>query len=353
MSPSRIVSSLKVLLCASLLSIPAAALPQRGTFDWDKTKHVVAFGDSYTYIQGTAGLQNFSFIGDYLPGNFAYTPDTLLSNKIVQNFTGTAEGGPNWIEYLTDRGVKPGLTSPLTCKRQLWDFAFAGADVAEEFTPLHHPYTIPLVNQTQQFLAYGDDVLKRRACLNPARTLVAIWIGINDINDSAKSTTIPSFAAFYASILDRVFSSSVSSLLSAGYRNFLFVNLPPLDKTPSNLLKQPEARTPNATMVGWWNDALAERVGALDKTGEGVTAMGYDANEFLNGVLETPERYGVRNTTGYCAGYLQADVLTDPGKYGCPVPVGEYFWFNSGHMTSHVHEVMAPDVERFLRERSG
>jgi hypothetical protein len=50
----------------------------------------------------------------------------------VQNFTGTAEGGPNWIEYLTGCGVKPGLTSPLTCKRQLWDFAFAGADVSEE-----------------------------------------------------------------------------------------------------------------------------------------------------------------------------------------------------------------------------
>ncbi|KAB5571848.1 lysophospholipase A [Coniochaeta sp. 2T2.1] len=353
MSPSRIVSSLKALLYASLLIIPAAALPKRGTFDWDKTKHVVAFGDSYTYIQGTAGLQNFSFIGDYLPGNFAYTPETLLSNKIVQNFTGTAEGGSNWIEYLTDCGVTPGLTSPVTCERQLWDFAFAGADVAEEFTPLHHPYTVPLVNQTQQYLAYGDAVLKRRACLNPARTLVAIWIGINDINDSAKSTTTPSFAAFYASILDRVFSTSVSSLLSAGYRNFLFVNLPPLDKTPSNLLKQPAARTPNATMVGWWNDVLAERVRELDKTEEGVTAMVYDANRFLNGVLETPERYGVRNTTGFCAGYLQADVLTDPGKYGCPVSVGEYFWFNSGHMTSHVHEVMAPDVERFLRERSG
>jgi len=85
---------------------------------------------------------------------------------------------------------------------------------------------------------------------------------------------------------------------------------------------------------------------------EGITAMVYDANTFLNGVLETPERYGVRNTTGYCAGYLQADVLTDPGKYGCPVPVSEYFWFNTGHLTSHVHEVMAPDVERFLREMS-
>ena len=133
------------------------------------TTHSVAFGDSYTYIQGTAGLQNFSFIGDYLPSDFTYSPETLLENKIVQNFTGTAEGGPNWIEYLTTCGVKPGLTSPLTCKRQLWDFAFAGADVAEELyvcpfppcyipspsqvrelTPAQHPAPPPLHNPTSK-----------------------------------------------------------------------------------------------------------------------------------------------------------------------------------------------------------
>ncbi|KAH8902334.1 hypothetical protein BR93DRAFT_261874 [Coniochaeta sp. PMI_546] len=350
MNAPATLSSLKALLVVSLLSVPAASLPNRGTFDWDKTKHVIAFGDSYTYVQGTAGLQNFSFIGDYLPGDFAYTPETLLSNRIVQNFTGTAEGGPNWIEYLTGCGVKPGLTSPLTCKKQLWDFAFAGADVAEEFTPLHHPYTIPLVNQTQQFLTYGDATLKKKSCANPLKTLIAIWIGINDINDSAKYA-VPSFQAFYGSILDRVFSSSVAPLLDAGYRNFLFVNLPPLDKTPSNLLKAPAVRSPNVTMIGWWNDALAERAESLNRQ-DGVTAMVYDANSFLNGVLDNPSRYGVKNTTAFCAGYLQADVLTDPGKYGCPVPLSEYFWFNSGHMTSHVHEVMAPDMERFLISRS-
>jgi phospholipase/lecithinase/hemolysin len=129
-----------------------------------------------------------------------------------------------------------------------------------------------------------------------------------------------------------VFSSAVDQLREAGYRNFLFVNLPPLDRTPSNLLKAPAARSPNATMVGWWNEALAERAEGLGREGGGVTGMVFDANGFLNGVLDEPWRYGVANTTGFCAGYLQGDVLADPGKYGCPVPVGEYFWFNSGHM---------------------
>lgn len=43
----------------------------------------LAFGDSYTYVQGTYGLQNYSFIGDLQ--NFSYTPAQVLSNEIIQN----------------------------------------------------------------------------------------------------------------------------------------------------------------------------------------------------------------------------------------------------------------------------
>jgi len=43
----------------------------------------LAFGDSYTYVQGTAGRQNSTFIGDYF--NFSFTEEKLLNDKIVQN----------------------------------------------------------------------------------------------------------------------------------------------------------------------------------------------------------------------------------------------------------------------------
>jgi hypothetical protein len=47
------------------------------------TSRSLAFGDSYTYVQGTGGLQNYSFIGDLQ--NFTYTPQQLLTDEIVQN----------------------------------------------------------------------------------------------------------------------------------------------------------------------------------------------------------------------------------------------------------------------------
>lgn len=83
-------------------------------------------------MQGSLGNPNFSFLGSYLPGDFAYTPEDLLTDQIVQNFTGTAEGGPNWVEILTGCGDKDGLTAPASCEIQLWDFAYAGADVSIE-----------------------------------------------------------------------------------------------------------------------------------------------------------------------------------------------------------------------------
>ena len=79
------------------------------------------------YVQGTAGRQNYSLIGDSL--NYTFLPAKILSDMIVQNQIGTSDGGPNWIEYLS--GCFEGL--PNDCidlrkdKRALWDFAFAGA----------------------------------------------------------------------------------------------------------------------------------------------------------------------------------------------------------------------------------
>lgn len=174
-------------------------------------------------------------------------------------------------------------------------------------------------------------MLKEQAGVTAKNTLVAFWIGINDINDSAKYK-VPSFQSFYETIVDTIFSASVVPMEKAGYKNFLFLNLPPLDRTQSNLLLDPAVRLPNTTMLGWWNDALARRAAEFAQKTNGVKAMVWNANSFLNDVLDHAEHFGIRNTTHFCPGYLFADVLVDPGKYGCPVPLNEYFWFNSGHM---------------------
>ena len=87
-------------------------------------------------------------------------------------------------------------------------------------------------------------------------------------------------------------------------------------------------KLPNATMVGWFNDALrnqAEAFQARHGHKEGVEVMIYDSTTFLNHVLDVPEEFGIKNTTDYCRAYDQPYVDTDPEQYGCQ-PLDEFLY---------------------------
>ncbi|KAL4986321.1 hypothetical protein BDW68DRAFT_188916 [Aspergillus falconensis] len=369
------------MLAAALILALASGIPlisalpsksnaqSRHAFDWASTRHVIAFGDSYTFIQGTHGYPNYSFIGDQL--NYAYDARTLLTDQIVQNQSGTSAGGPNWVEFLTGCGLKEGLTSPRSCRKQLWDFAFAGAGVSAEYIPLHHPYTVSLVNQITQFTTYGHAVLTSSfsfssqhqahqatqpliPILDPSSTLTAIWIGINDINDSATNGSVSSFPEFYNALLSTAFSA-LEPLVSLGYKDYILLNLPPLDRTPANQARtlRNETATPNAAQLEWFNSALTTQARRFGRRNPDTNILVFDAHGVLSHVLDFPERYGIVNTTDFCPGYDQPDIETNYQGYGCPTSLGTYFWFNSGHITSRVHEIMAARLGETLERWRG
>lgn len=333
------VACLATLVLQGCLQFSSATpLPQTPSFRWNETKYVIAFGDSYTYAQGTLGYANSTFIGSNL--NFSYTPEQLLSDRIVQeDVQSTANRGPNWIEDITGCGVETGLTDPRTCDIQLWDFAFGGADISVEYLPLHHNWSVQLVNQTEQFLLYAQPVLKD--IVNPEETLVAIWIGINDIGDSDDMDV--SFPDFYEELISTMFEQAVQPVYEAGYKNFLFMKLPPLDRTPGNIARA-TGPSPNTTMIGWWDDTLDKHASDFADQNKGVTSLVFDSNTFLNYVLDNHEEYGIKNATGYCPEYNQPLPVT---QYGC-LPLDEYFWYNNGHMTTHTHEILAAELQKFL-----
>ncbi len=51
-----------LMLGLAYLALKVPASYQRPKFNWNTTKYVYAFGDSYTFVQGTAGLANFRFV---------------------------------------------------------------------------------------------------------------------------------------------------------------------------------------------------------------------------------------------------------------------------------------------------
>ncbi|KAH8599453.1 hypothetical protein B0O99DRAFT_738318 [Bisporella sp. PMI_857] len=331
-----------------MLVLGAAASPApRDDFNWRDIDFVLAFGDSYTYVQGTFGHQNYSFIGDAL--NYSFTPTQLLSNKIIQDQTGTSAGGPNWVEFLT--GCFSGL--PSKCRTQLWDFAFAGADISTSYMPLHHDYTIPFVDQIKQYTTYAHPVLyPRRSNPNPKKSLVALWIGINDINDSAKYTFprngTSNFAEYYDLLIAEMFES-LENLYSAGYRNFLVVGLPNLDQSPAN--QKTSTPLPNLSMIQSFNGLLANRSKAFQSTHRGTKNLVFDTHAYLSSIFANASTYGITNTTSFCPRYNAPDIAANYAAYGCSAP-DAYFWYNSGHITSHVHRILAKEVDSFLREQS-
>ena len=330
---------LNVLTCSALAATAAAAPTSdksKSNFNWKKTKSLIAFGDSYSFVQGLLGHPNYTYIGDNF--DITFTPSELFSNRIVQNQTSTASGGPVWTEWITGCGTKPGLTDPRACKKQLWDFAYAGSNTDTVLTPLHWNHTVSLEKQIVQFENYGDPALQK--VLKRKEALVAFWIGINDINDLAKLRgKNESFAPLYEQVIASQ-QALWGRVYALGYKNFLLLNLPPLDRGPSPGV--------NKTLVSTYNDILKEHANSFQKSHTDAKVLQFDVNSVLNGVFDDAASYGFTNTTKFCPGYNQPDIETNPEKYGCGKGLDTYLWYNSGHLTSRVHEVFSNVLIKWL-----
>ncbi|KAK7048420.1 carbohydrate esterase family 16 protein [Favolaschia claudopus] len=314
--------SLTALLCALFLlsggSATAAKVPPR-LFDWDRVRYMYAFGDSYTFVQGTEGHANFSFFGDAF--DFAFTPQQILSNQIIPK--NTSSEGANWIEFLT--GCMGG--SPLRCKKQLWNFAFAGSDIDSALLPLHHNFTVPLVDQVNQWVTFASKVLPHPT----AETLTAWWIGINDTGDSLNNASITDFPAFWEEEMTSYFKA-VQKAHDNGLKTHLFINVPAEDRSPNNV-GNPTKSALMKLHLTQFNSILADHVTKFKAANADAIVMTFDSNALFNAVLDAPEQFGFTNTTGFCT---------------CADPSG-FFWYNVGHPTERVHRLLAEAIEVQLR----
>jgi phospholipase/lecithinase/hemolysin len=92
------------------------------------------------------------------------------------------------------------------------------------------------------------------------------------------------------------------------------MNLPPLDRTPGNQAKSNPS--PNATQVGWYNAALADHAAAFSERHREARVMLFDAHARLADMLDEPWKYGIVNTTDFCAGYDQPDIALSMRSMG-------------------------------------
>lgn len=198
-------------------------------------------------------------------------------------------------------------------------------------------------------------------------TLFAFFIGINDIG---KSRSFPDAEA--AGDIEKEwteYSALIDKMYTSGARNFLFLNVPPIDRSPEIRGEGEAAVAKEKARIETWNKRLSAFVTNFSKTRREFTAFVVDTNAVFSRVLDSPDSYpqtaGLKNLTDYCYGYAEYAPSITHTKQNlltigsgtearntymptCASPVNEYFWLNALHPTFPVHNATASQIAKDL-----
>ncbi|KAI1118323.1 carbohydrate esterase family 16 protein [Nemania sp. NC0429] len=293
---------------------------------WKSIKQAFIFGDSYTQTGFDYTLAQPSAANPF--GNPTY-PGWTSSN------------GPNWVSYLT---FKYNASKLLT-----YNLAYGGATVDATLVTPYEPTVKSLRDQVESEFIPGYTGSARKATWTGKESVFAIWIGINDIGNSywqgADGT-----AALNAKIF-AVISSLVDKIYAAGGRNFVFINVPPLDRTPLIIPQGATAVSLSKADVTAWNQKVVDLAKTL-KTKADTNVWVYDSNKSFGDVMNNPKSHpesaGLKNTTAFCAAYQNGTPSPTTLDPSCGVPANQYFWLNNLHPTSAIHEVVARGIASLL-----
>ncbi|KAI0199771.1 hypothetical protein F4808DRAFT_471232 [Astrocystis sublimbata] len=293
---------------------------------WENVQKAFIFGDSYT----ETGF-------DYTQAQPSAT--NPLGNP---NYPGrTSSNGPNWVSYLT---YKYNASELLT-----YNFAYGGATVDSALVEPYLPTVKSVKEQVDTEFLPGYTGSSASTTWTGDDSIFAIWIGINDVNNSFKQGKNMT-DALNDEIFD-VFSGLVDKMYDAGGRNYVLINVPPLERTPVVIGQGDSAVALIKADVAVWNQKVVDLANSL-KAKADTNVWIYDSNESFGEVIDDPklhaETAGLQNTTDYCVAYQDGTPAQDTFDPSCGIPVNEYFWLNDLHPTSAIHEVVAKGVADLL-----
>lgn len=158
---------------------------------------------------------------------------------------------------------------------------------------------------TRQANGGGNGVGKLGIQWSSKDTLFASFFGINDVNLSYKSGNNSANTATIAS-----YSRLVDRLYQSGARNFLFLNVPAVNRAPftvdqgNNSMQLAEM---NRRAILDFNMRISNMAQRLVQQHADATAFVFDTFALFNEVLDNPrsreETAGYTNTTGFCFSY--------------------------------------------------
>lgn len=167
------------------------------------------------------------------------------------------------------------------------------------------PYESTVVSVAEQienewFPNYAAESPK--ASWSSSDTLFAIFDGINDVGNSWWKNNTVTNTAIYA-----VYRGLVEELYQAGARNFAFLNVPPVDRSPLALGNTPSQQYSELEDIWAWNNATIIMTHRMKEDRPDINIFIIDTNKVFTQVLDNPASYPqtalYKNTTAFCTAY--------------------------------------------------
>jgi phospholipase/lecithinase/hemolysin len=316
----------KTFTVAVFLATQAIAVAQTApTFT-----QIIVFGDSLSDDGNIRHRAESSFAVSYPGGEFNYS-DGRFTNSSDTNPSSNLYAG-TWHEQLARTFLNlPVATNSLDGGR---DYAFGGATTAggtQQRTIISNPtpfgggqLTLTIDNIGRQINQYlGATVAHPGA-------LYAVWGGGNDLFDDSSAASVSATAARVAGLVQR--------LATAGARNILVPNVPPLGAVPNSAgdpAKVAALDKASADYRSELNTALDSAVSTLAAQGINIQLYRLDIWWLFLHMAADPAKYGFTN-------------ITDPSQGDSSVNPDTYLFWDDLHPTTAGHFQIANEANRLL-----
>lgn len=184
-----------------------------------------------------------------------------------------------------------------------YNLAYGGATVDSALVAPYLPTVLSVAQQVEDefFPVYGSSSWKAED------TIFGVFIGINDVGNSYGQG-----AAATKSLNDEIFAvyeGLMEMLYNIGGRNFLFLNVPPVDRSPLTMGQGAASQALEKADIEAFNDRVGQLADQLKDAHSDVNIFTVDTNALFTDVLDKPSSFPqtalYKNTTAYCDAYAK------------------------------------------------
>ncbi|KAI4105515.1 MAG: hypothetical protein LQ339_003357 [Xanthoria mediterranea] len=296
---------------------------------WQNVEYLFTFGDSYTST-------SFNIYGPQP------NPQNPLGNPAYPG--ATSADGPNYVDFLTTTYNQSFIRT--------FNLGYGGATIDPSLVGSPYGLIVQSFRQQVQEEFIPTYATNSGVEWSGSNSLFTVFFGINagallPLFDVILSYTQRNSTLNF--LLIKSYENLVHQLYAAGARNFLFLNVPPIDRSPGTLARDKAAQQSMAGYIGEFNFRLILLVYNLAVHYPATTVWLFDTNWLFsrlldNGPLAFRETSGYANLTDYCVAYQHGTPTLTSLDPSCGVPVNAYLWLNDLHPTYPVHNLIASEI---------